>query len=244
MNSEKLKIPLPYSGVANLVRGWIFVGTWQPQKNQPKWFIFYQIIMIFVFTAFFEFALIVNFLTIDNIGKSAEVLCTSITELSLLLKMIVVYLTRKKISNLFIMIDKYLVSDSGTKEEIQCINNGIKQSKTLHLMLLYGYMTAAFAAGIGAILVPENTLPIPSWYPFDWRGNNKMYWFSFCYQLISMLVHSPMLSGVDALPSCLMCIVGGYYDGLNANLKVMGSNIEQDRLIFNKSIVKLANIKK
>lgn len=245
MRSKQSKAPVPYSGVENIIRRWTMAGSWHPNKNPHKWIIPYQILMILIFTGFFQFGLIANFVTIPDIfGNTGDVVSVSLTEMALSVKMFVIYWQRKKIIKLFILLDEVLVSDSYTHEEIQCFVKGIKRSKILHIVLLYGYIATAIAAAIGAAFMAENTLPIPSWFPLDWRGNNTIYWIYFWYQVPSMFVHCVIMSGIDAIPSCLLCIVAGYYDGLGLNLSQMGSRPAQDILVFKKSIIKLANMKR
>lgn len=245
MSSKRLQAPVPYSGIENIIHRWTIAGSWHPDKNHYKWIIPYQFFMIVIFTGFFQFGLIANFVTIPDIfGNTGDVVSVSLTEMALSVKMFVIYWERTKIINLFILLNQVLIPDSGTDEEIQCFLKGINRSKRLHVVLLYGYFATATAAAIGAAFSAENTLPIPSWYPFDWRGNDTIYWMSFWYQIPSMFVHCVIMSGIDAIPSCLLCIVAGYYDGLGLNLSKMGDDPKQDAIIFKKSIIKLANMKR
>lgn len=202
---------------------WQFCGLWPPKHN-PNWYRIYGFIFYLIFFILFPLSLIIKLFFVDNFNELIETMlpCFSVALASV--KGFNVFMKQIKFFELFDVMEKLDVAVQTTEQRL-ILKNVLNSSQNLFNLSCFFYVLSLTSAFIAVFRADERILIWPSWYPFDWKTNDYIYYTILMYQYISNFFVVLIDSSVDSYGAGLNNVLGGHIDILGVRLKNIPSNM-------------------
>lgn len=209
------------------------LGLWAPENFSLLYFI-YSTLLYLLFTVIYVFCMFVNFFFLTDVKETTHSLYMSLTCVALLFKtMNFLWFNRDMHTNLQLVNNFEL----HTVEEIHLTANRLRSYKNLWLAYYLMINITGLAAYISALYAVPRQLPFRAWYPFDWRHDDKIYWSTYVYQVVGMIVQANLNITMEIFPGFLIYMARLKMDILKMRLERNHQNINDQQ----KSVVHLVD---
>lgn len=162
----------------------------------------------------------INLYFIPDMKELTDASYMSLTELSLLIKVIYFFVQNRKLQALFNEIYEFDLENAGEKEFVK------QRLSVFFKIMIFYYLVSnggVFITEIGSALAEEIKLPYSGWYPYlDWRNNPRDYWIVFGYQCLGMSSTCNMNVTVDTFACFFMYTISVEMDLLGQRMANMG----------------------
>ncbi|KAJ6649451.1 putative odorant receptor 71a, partial [Pseudolycoriella hygida] len=199
-------------------------GLWPNGKSPTslKLYKFYSYAIHFTFSLMFLMCMVLNYETIGSIHKETEALFPTITVLSYCLKVVNFYLNASGMQRTFVDVMQFEFKNDN---EIRMTNDKLRYLYrfsmcfilTAHFTMVSTFMRVLFISG-------PAELPLPSWYPIDWKNNQKLYWIVYSYQTLGAFLILNVNLTLDLYLIFLMAIICKHLETVGDRLANLTAN--------------------
>lgn len=207
-------------------------GLWPEESTHPLYHVYSALLHIIIPLAY-TICISINILkNINDVDRFTETFCVALAVLSTFFKLIN-----------YIYYKRNIIKCYAKLSEIQQNSRSIDKIFTVKLetltMLTFMFYVGAFCTVIAAIfktiIATEFELPIPSWYPLDWKNNRRDYWIVYSHNAIGAFIVGSLNVTMDCYAYYLMGMVAAQFEMLYARIEELGTNfngIDQKKLSY------------
>lgn len=198
-----------------------FYGIW-PSKDTSIFYKMYMVILLLTFGAFNFITIIIPIFLITDVTSSTDIIYMCLTAVAEIPKLFLWLFNFNKIINLIEVMKRDLILDSDDEVEKELISKEIIKIRRLFKFIRTCFSLTALFSSIYPIFLPERRLPVTVVYPFDWNNDIITFVCTYVFQSCAVFVCIQWNSVMDTMPSCVLCILGGYYEALGYNFQKIG----------------------
>lgn len=94
-------------------------------------------------------------------------------------------------------------------------------------MFYCGANCAVLAGIFKTLLASDYDLPIPSWYPLDWKHNRQHYWIVYSYNAVGAFIVANVNVTMDCYAYYIMGMITAQFDMLYQQIERLGTNLDE-----------------
>lgn len=213
-------VPFSENRLSQILRLILYIfGLWPEPKTHPLYKL-YSTVLHIVVPLVYSICMSVNILkSINDVDHFTETLTSSLAVLSNFFKL-VNYIYYK--SNIIQCYTKLSEIQRNSRSNEKIFNSKLKNLNILTLMFYCGANCSVFAAIFKTLISTEFELPIPSWYPLDWKHNRRDYWIAYTYNTIGAFIVGNLNVTMDCYAYYLLAMVTAQFEMLFERIEELG----------------------
>lgn len=185
----------------------------------------------------FLVSMVLNFFTIDSVNNATDALFPTLTVVAYFLKLLNFNFNADGMQRIYEDITNLRLEND---TEVQSINEELRFLYKISVCFMTIAHVAMILAFVRALFIndpPE--LPLPCWYPIDWKNVDLYYWIAYSYQMIGTFLVLNVNATLDLYSIFLMASISKHMEILGnrlANLtiqfdiKTINNPTEQTRI--------------
>lgn len=206
-------------------------GLWHNAKSSTslKLYKFYSYAIHFIFSLMYLICMIINFVSIKSINNATDALFPTLTVVAYCLKLVNFYFNADGMQKIFEDTMKFQFKNDN---EIRLTNEKLRSLYKLSVCFMTTAHVTIILAFIRVLFInnpPE--LPLPCWYPIDWKNNSFYYWIAYTYQMIGAFLILNVNATLDLYSILLMAII-------SKHMEILGDRLANITLQYDKRTYK------
>lgn len=197
-------------------------GLWPESTTHPLYKV-YSLVLHISIPIVYSVCTFVNILkNINDMDHFTETLCSTLAVLSTFFKLLN-YIYYK--SNIIECYAKLSAIQQKSKPNDTIFYAKLHNLKRLSLMFYCGANSSIIAAIFKTLLATDYQLPIPSWYPLDWKHSRRDYWIVYAHNTIGAFIVGNLNVTMDCYAYYLMGMVTAQFEMLHQRIEELGTNL-------------------
>lgn len=208
------------------LRGILYIfGLWPESSTTNPLYDIYSFLLHIIISLAYSICMFVNILkNINDVDHFTETVCSTLAVLSTFFKLLnYIYYKRNIIQcyeNLSAIQQTNRPNDKSFHAKLANLNR-------LSLIFYCGANCSVFAAIFKTLLATDLELPIPSWYPLDWKQNRRDYWIVYGHNTIGAFIVGNLNVTMDCYDYYLMGMVTAQFEMLHQQIEELGTNFKK-----------------
>lgn len=203
--------------------GWRITGAVALNERKYKSFDFWRAVILNMITVLFTISTLVPMFSFDTPNENLKNLCSSLLALAACIKFLIYVGQLGKITeveNLFMDLHGSInsVNQRSTHSKI------VQQLRFISKIFMWVYAISTSNVNISFVFRDKRSLPVPTWFPFDWRESLPNYVLALSYQFFSCSIMIIQNFVDDLFPPLVLCLIAGHCELLIQRISCIGYN--------------------
>ncbi len=216
----------------NLRRMLYIFGLWPDPTSHPLYNI-YSFLLHTIVSLAYSICMFVNILkNINDVDRFTETLTSTLAVLSTFFKLLNYNYHKRNIIECY---EKLSAIQQTNRSNDKIFYAKLDNLKRLSLIFYIGANCSVLAAIFKTLLATDFQLPIPSWYPFDWKHNRRDYWMVYGHNMIGAFIVGNLNVTMDCYAYYLMGMVTAQFEMLHHQIEELGTNftkVDDDKFSY------------
>lgn len=137
----------------------------------------------------------INIIFLDDLNEITDALYPTLTIVAYFSKLLNYYYYKDGFIRCLSMM--YDIQKSNSSDENRFAKRKLKYITILTLFFFVVGQFTIFVACIRPLLLEKPVLPLPSWYPCDWKNSRRNFWIVYMHEVIGAIVMVNCSVGID-----------------------------------------------
>lgn len=182
-----------------LLRNLNLFGLW-PNTSSKLWSTLYWIYsysLHFIVSLTYATLTSINIIFLDDLNQITDALYPTLTIVAYFSKLLNYYYYKDGFIRCLSMM--YDIQKNNSDDENRFAKKKLKYITILTLFFFIVGQFTIFVASIRPLLLdtPPPELPLPSWYPIDWKHNRRNFWIVYIHEVIGAIIMVNCSVGID-----------------------------------------------
>lgn len=180
-----------------LLRNLNIFGLWPNTSNKLhlRLYWIYSYCLHTIISATYAVLTTINLLFLDDLQKMIVAMYPTLTIVAYFSKLLNYYYYKDGFIRCLPML--YAIQKGNTADENRFAKSHLKHITTLTLFFFIIGQFTIFAASLKPLLSDIPELPLPSWYPIDWKRNQMNFWIVYVHEVVGALIMVNVSVGID-----------------------------------------------